>query len=128
MAAARLSMTALLLGIAWIAIVVRPRTYPSRAPEQPQVVRPAAPVAPQLLTAATRDVACTVLEELLGRSKEDASLKPRAGQTVRVEAYEAEKGWEASLHYETPDSWPDLPSKPQGPRPGNGNVQVRISR
>ncbi len=88
-------------------VVVRP---------QPDELKPVAPADKNLNLKQAR----AALEAVLAQAKEDRHLKPREGEAVKVEV----DGTETSLRYETPDNWPDLPSKPAGPRPGNGSVQV----
>ncbi|HWG47462.1 MAG TPA: hypothetical protein VN688_32155 [Gemmataceae bacterium] len=70
----------------------------------------------------------TVLKEVLALAKDDKRLAPQSKQNIAVEQYKTDNEAGVSLHYETTDSWPDMPSKPKGRQAGNGSVQVKILR
>ena len=98
------------------------------AREQPEVGNAPAQTGGQTDAAGALSAAERALGEVLTRVGNDGHLKPKEGQAVKVSRYPAERPAEVSLRYETPDAWPDLPSKPAGPRPGHGSVWVRVLR
>jgi hypothetical protein len=70
----------------------------------------------------------TALEEVVAAAADDPHLKPMDGKAVKVEGDGTGAGAEAFVRYDTPDAWPDLPSKPTGRAPGHGSVWVRVIR
>jgi hypothetical protein len=69
-----------------------------------------------------------ILKEVLAHTKDDKHLAPLAKPAATVEEYKSDSAAGVSIHYETADSWPDLPNKPKGKQAGNGSVQVKILR
>src|SRR4051812_26636482 len=72
--------------------------------------------------------ASAALREVVAAVKDDAHLRPKDRAAAKVEDFAGESATGATLRYETPDEWPDMPSKPAGPRRENGIVQVTIVR